>query len=64
MCREFNDIKMYRKLLEKQTIKSVEISTLGDDGLKITCGNGTVLEFAFSGCEGTIKLQKYYESKR
>ena len=62
MYIEFNEIEMYRKLLEKQTIKSIDLSKLGDEGLKITFDNGTVMEFFFSGCEGAIEFQKH-ESK-
>ena len=64
MCREFDDIKTYRDLLESQVILSVDLIEECDEGLKITFKNGAVLKFGFSGCEGTIKLQKYYESKR
>ena len=60
---EFDEIEQYRKLLEDQIIKSVDLSTLGDEGLKITCYNGTVMEFFFSGCEGAIEFQKH-ESKK
>jgi len=53
--REFNNIDIYRRKLVGKKIKQVDFST-GDEGLIITCDDGTVLDFGFSGYEGTIKI--------
>lgn len=54
--REFNDIKTYREKLIGKKIKYVEFAEDADEGLVITCDDGTILDFGFSGFEGTFKI--------
>ncbi len=53
--RTYNDIDGYRDKLTGKTVISVDFSD-GDEGLVLTFKDGTILSFAFSACEGTIKI--------
>jgi len=54
---EFRQIEKYRELLVNQKIKKVDFTEDADEGLIITCENGAVLSFGFSGFEGSIEVK-------
>jgi hypothetical protein len=43
----------YQHLVGKRLV-SAEQTTEGDEGFKLVFEDGSTLEFAFSGCEGTV----------
>ena len=53
--KDFNDIEEYRRLLIGRKIETVDFSD-ADEGLKLGFGEGKTLDFRFSGCEGTFKI--------
>jgi len=56
-AKEFQDIERYKnKLKEAGTVRDVEFSD-ADEGLRITFENGTILDFGFSGCEGSFTIE-------
>ena len=56
--RDFNEIEKYRVMLMGRIIKSIDFSD-SDEGLVVTCDNNIKLEFGFSGCEGSLKVEQY-----
>jgi len=55
---KYNELEKYRSMLVGHKIVSVDFTENGDEGLTITCKNGAILDFGFSGCEGKINLTK------
>jgi len=63
MAYDFTDIELY-KTFEGKTIKSVELSDEGDEGLTFTMEDGTFITIAFSNPYGEIavnsKMDDFY----
>lgn len=56
--RTYKDINEYRELLIGKKISSIVFAKDADEGLVVTCEDGTKLEFGFSACEGSIRITK------